>query len=34
MKEAVDRILEREGENGLIIKKAIYGKIEEEDKTR
>jgi hypothetical protein len=34
MKESVERIIEREGPNGLIIMKAIYGKIEEEDKGR
>lgn len=34
MKEAVERIIEKEGANGLIITKALYGKIEEEDKTR
>ena len=34
MKESVERIIEREGQNGLIIVKAIYGKIEEEDKNR
>jgi hypothetical protein len=34
MKEAVERVIEREGPNGLIIVKALYGKIEEQDKTR
>lgn len=29
MKESVQRIVEKEGESGLIIKKAFYGKIDE-----
>lgn len=33
MKEAVARIVEKEGSNGLVITKAIYGKIRDEDKT-
>lgn len=32
MNESVHRILEREGPNGLIITKAIYGKIIDKDK--
>ena len=33
MKEAVERLIEREGPNGLLIKKAIYGKLSEQDKS-
>lgn len=32
MKETVSRIIEREGEQGLIITKAIYGKFADKDK--
>ena len=32
MKESVNRVIEKEGENGLIIKKAVYGKIEDKNK--
>lgn len=34
MKETVNRVLEREGPNGLIIKRGIYGKLSEYDITR
>lgn len=32
MRETVSRIIDKEGPNGLIITKAIYGKIRDEDK--
>jgi hypothetical protein len=32
MKESIGRILEREGDQGLIITRAYYGKIENIDK--
>jgi hypothetical protein len=32
MKETVNRIIEKEGPNGLIIIKAIYGKIIDKNK--
>ena len=34
MKEAVSRVIEKEGLNGLIIKRAIYGKLSEYDLSR
>lgn len=34
MKETVQRIIEKEGPNGLIINKAIYGKIDGQDMSR
>jgi hypothetical protein len=34
MKESVERIIEREGPNGLIIVKALYGKIDQEVMSR
>ena len=34
MKEAVYRVIEKEGPNGLIIKRAIYGKLTDCDLSR